>query len=615
VNKPDAYKIDGAPLFENLSLRIWRQTYYSAPSAFHAEVRQSPLPLQGGSFQADLQPHLAEFRQLFEQNILLERHFYDYTIVPSQAEPHRQQTAQKVSELGRKLYELLPLTLQEGIPRILQRVFERGHGLRLILEAQAGDQADQLLSLPWELLFFADTRVYPARSPRLLVMRRLLGAARQNQPDLTFPLNLIHVIADSPAAPVDDTLQDMERETLSRAVESGTYTLVAKPGSVEGLLNAMQRQHAQIIHFLGHGEQIEKFNTEQALGARGYLRFVSAAGQQQWVTGEQLQHLLGETPGVQLIVLGACYGGAITTSNIALDLVYSGFPSVVAMQSAMSQAAAQRFIQAFYTELQKGQNVEYAVAAGRFAIAAHLPGAIDWCLPVLYTNAGLPEQPRITQAADEVRVWWSQKQFFQINLALGTLHLIAGILLSLSGASPPLPELQMIAWVTMGWLLVPPLIVAGALLFKQVALPAEIANWQHSAQLALLARLLNAAAIGFAIVVMYTGLGLVLLASVGFWGLLSPLAQWLILSLASGAGILNSYSQVRSHGQGFTTDNQVKRASFKWDELIICVAGYMMLLAPLAALYFARVPLTPPLGNFIISGLCLGIAYMLKEQD
>jgi hypothetical protein len=615
LTKPEAYKTDSTPVFENLSLRIWRQTYYSDQSAFHAQVRQSPLPLQGGSFQADLQPHLAEFRELFEQHIKLERHFYDYTTVPSQTEPVRQQAAQKVSQLGRKLYELLPLTLQEGVPRILQRVFERGHGLRLILEAQAGDQADQLLSLPWELLFFADTRVYPVRSPRLLVVRQLLGAARQNQPHLAPPLNLIHVIADSPAKPINAELQAMEQQTLSRVVAPGTYTLVAKPGSVEGLLDAMQHQSAQIIHFLGHGEQIEKFNTEQALGARGYLRFVSAAGQQQWVTGEQLQHLLGETPGVQLIVLGACYGGAITASNIALDLVYSGFPYVVAMQSAMSQAAAQHFIQAFYAELQKERNLEYAVAAGRFAIAAHLPGAIDWCLPVLYTNAGLPEQPRITQAADKARVWWSQKRFFQINLALGIIHLIVGVLLYISRASPLLPDQQFIAWIAMGWCLIPLFVVAGALLFKQATLPTKVADWPRSTQWALWMRLWISATIGFGLVAIYFGFGLVLLAGLGFWGLLSPLAQWLIVGAASGAGILNSYSQVRSHGQGFTTDNQVKRIFFKWDELTVLAGAYTILLILLGVLYFIPFLLTPPLGNLIIGGLCLTLAYGTRQEN
>lgn len=93
-----------------------------------------------------------------------------------------------------------------------------------------------------------------------------------------------------------------------------------------------------------------------------------------WVTGERLQHLLSGTPGVQLIVLNACESASVVTSHLALDLVYSGFPVVVAMQAEMSQEAAKHFIRAFYSQLQQGQSIEYAVAAGRSEIAAQLRG-------------------------------------------------------------------------------------------------------------------------------------------------------------------------------------------------------------------------------------------------
>lgn len=585
---------------------------------FQAEVRQTPWPMQGGAFHVDVENQLAEFQNFFELQAKSSRKFYNYANPPGQGTLLAEVAGDELAGLGSKLYQLLPLSLQLALPGLIQSTFERGRGIRLILEARAGDQADRLLSLPWELLFFKATGVYPARTPRLLVVRRVLDAVRQNPLKLVAPLNLVHVIADDQAAPIDPGLQATECTALRHAIGEGNYTLLTKPGSFERLIAALQTQRANIVHFLGHGDQQNFSEHTKQTGGRGYLCFIGENHQQEWISGEQLQHVLSNTPGVQLVVLNACHGGsAVAARNVAHDLVYSGFPYVVAMQEKITQAAARHFSQAFYMELQKGQDIDYAVAMGRSAIAAHLTGAIDWCLPVLYTNLGLPDKGSISQGIEWIEDWFRRPNAIHpiaiASFALGGAHLATGLQRWLQGTTLILPDAHLML-NALGWLVLAPLLVTWWLL-RTKTLPVDM-HWSRATYAAFVVRVFSAATVGIGLPLLYlVWFNVILLAGIGIWNLLPALVQVGVLEIFALGALLVSYAQAHSHGLGFITNAKVGDMPFAWSELFVVLAGYCFLAMPLWLFY--PIPpwlLLPFLNiNLVIGILTFVIAYFLLD--
>ncbi|MBX3013631.1 MAG: CHAT domain-containing protein [Caldilineaceae bacterium] len=618
--------------YQDLVIRLRRQTHWDDSeqlpkdlrpatwgdaAVFQAEVRQTPFPLQGGAFRIDITEQLAAFQQVFGDQIKLSRHFYDYSNPPAPATPAYAAAADDLAALGNALYKLLPLSFHEELPSLIQRTLEQGHGLRLILEAHAGDQADRLLSLPWELLFLEDTRAHLVRTPRFLIVRRLLDAVRQNPVSMTPPYTTVHVIAHSPTGPIDMTLQKAEQEILCEVMGAERYHLVSEPGSVEGLLAALQSTPTQIVHFLGHGEFHGQDASAQVFSARTYLRFVDPQGQPQYVTGEQFQHLLGGMPGVQLIVLSSCHGGAAAANNIALDLVYSGFPYVVAIQGEITQDAARHFIQAFYRKLQQGHSIEYAVAAGRFAIYAHLPGALDWCLPVFYTNVGLADKGLLPETIAQIEQWFRRPHLAHplasLSFFLGGAHLATGLQLWLAGTTIYLPNATTLA-LLLGWIGLAPPVVAW-LVFRYGALPMP-ADWPPSTRRALQVRILSAAAIGTGLPLLYVvWFNLILCVGIGLWALLPSAGHLLLLGLLGVGTLLISYAQARSHGLGFITSARVDDIPFVWSELLMVVVGYAMIMLPLLLLYRWPDFLAPPLSNLLIGVITVGVAYLLYHES
>jgi hypothetical protein len=370
----------------------------------------------------------------------------------------------------------------------------------------------------------------------------------------------------------------------------------------------LREQPYHIVHFLGHGEipQADEVDSTGILIERGYLRFINADGETQWVTGEQLQHLLSFTPTVQLVVLNACHGAGGAAGNIALELVYNGLPYVVAIQSGILQDAARHFIEAFYSELQRGQPIAYAVAVGRAAIAANMPQTIDWCLPVLYTNVGISAQPLPAKLADRLWHWIgspeANRQLGAANVVLGILHLIVGLLLFLSDSAPALPDVH---FMTFGVLtIVPVLLAAGAYLLGPLQIPEK---YPSPVKAALIARSFGSAALGIGLPNLYIWSLLMLLVSLGFWDILSFSAQAALLGLIFIPGLalssLFSYSQTIGQSRAFIANAQVELPTFEWSELLFAIVGYVFLLLPWIARTFLYVWFALPQGN-----LWLGVA-------
>jgi hypothetical protein len=113
-----------------------------------------------------------------------------------------------------------------------------------------------------------------------------------------------------------------------------------------------------------------------------------------------------------------------------MQLVYSGIPYVVALQGEVLQKAAIVFARAFYSAVQRGVSIEQGLAQARLAIAAELPGAIDWSLPALYTSRGVLEEAPIARAGSRAERWLGQPEGQRLlgsfSLGFGGVHLLMG---------------------------------------------------------------------------------------------------------------------------------------------------------------------------------------------
>lgn len=598
---------------DELIIRFRRQTYYADEHTYNAQIIRSPIPLQGGDFRADMDVALNRFATIFEDLMQVNR-FYPYEQPPSAGDPLLEAGRETLTELGSALYDLLPLAFRDGLLRWIQSAYVQGRSARLVLEAQLGEKGERLLALPWELLYAPDAGFQPGRSPRFSIERRLIGTPLRALAHLQQPARLIHLIAsDKSRHAIEEGVIEWERTQLPRLAGAGNYQRVSEPGSVAGLIAAQRQQAAHILHFLGHG--LAAREEEGGHSIRSYLEFVGEDGQIQHVTGEQLQQLLHDGPGLQMVVLTACYTGTATQNNIAYDLVASGFPYVVAMQSAMPQPATGHFIQRFYEELQNGHPPDRAVAAGRHAIAVHFPGALDWCLPVLYSGAGLSPRSRTLGWIDGINRWLTQAFFQRIWRMTGGMavaHLTVALLLWLSDVTFPRLD-GFFLGRALGWLIPASLAVTLWYLFRSARdmedAPANGSKW------ALLLRVWGATAASIGLLVFSAGyFSIGLLAGLGFWSVLSPFSQIFLLIPVALIAMLVSIAQAHNHAQGFINGNRVQKVSAEWGDMLFVVVGALLVLLPLLLTYFAPTLLAPPLLNLLIGLLNLALAVLLHKD-
>jgi Tfp pilus assembly protein PilF len=268
---------------------------------------------------------------------------------------------------------------------------EVGLRIKLVLDPNDPDLAG-LLDLPWETLrrpgapeFLALTRGFSIVR-YLLVPRPVRAASRPPK------LRILTLAAN----PRSLSCLDLKRE-LKNLVEAvrpvtGVEILQAPAPTLACLRQALREQECHVLHFLGHGG----FNAELH---RGALYFETADGSADLVQGEDLANLLAGFPMLRLVVLNACQsarvsGGPNTEMDpprrfggVATSLVMGGLPAVIAMQSAISDAAAIAFSRVFYRQLAAGEPVDAAVVEGRHEIYSESKERTEWATPVLFMRA------------------------------------------------------------------------------------------------------------------------------------------------------------------------------------------------------------------------------------
>lgn len=288
-----------------------------------------------------------------------------------------------VKEFGEKLFRsLFAEEIYAAYFSSYNEAVRQGNGLRVKLTVDA----PELWNEPWEFLFDPHNGRFLclfAETPIIRYVERLPPI-----PALTIapPLRILAVASN----PKDYESLDVEHEksnltqALKDAQGAGLVELDWLPhATLDDLRKQLGRRTYHILHFIGHGE----FDPKEE---DGILIFEDETGYSHRVHGEHLAVDLGNHRPLRLVTLNACKSARASErdpfAGMARALVHTGnLPAVVAMQFVMSDFAAIRFSEGFYSSIANSNRVEEAVSVGRRTIMTH--SNVEWGTPVLYLRA------------------------------------------------------------------------------------------------------------------------------------------------------------------------------------------------------------------------------------
>ncbi|MFO0033374.1 MAG: CHAT domain-containing protein, partial [Cyanobacteriota bacterium] len=260
--------------------------------------------------------------------------------------------------LGRAL---AAFCLPEGAAEALARLVDgAGVGSEVRVEIEAEDP--ELLGLPFEALRLPDGRLL-ALQPAVVVRRRLPGLATPPQPPLAGPLKVLVAVGAPDEGRAAAAVLDHERElqNILDAVEpaqrlDNVEVKILEVGHPEAIAKAIEADAYHVLHLSCHGSP-------------GSLELEDEDGQAVPVTAAELVAPLRQLGRpLPLVVLNACHGGveAGVGASLAQALIQAGIPSVVAMQTSVSDRYASELARAFYSHLSRRE----PVLAGRALAAA-----------------------------------------------------------------------------------------------------------------------------------------------------------------------------------------------------------------------------------------------------
>ncbi len=282
--------------------------------------------------------------------------------------------------LGRALSSaLLTGPLGAGYDAARAAATSRGRGLRLALSLGA---SPALLSVPWELLYRAPT--FLANQRQTPVVRHLDVGRLPDPPAIEGAVRILGVIANPPdTAPLDVASERarVERAVAAMVAQGAVVVDWLAPATPRRLREVLRDETYHVLHYVGHGDF-----TAAGDGVL-YLEADDGIGHTELDSGE-LASLLGDQTALRLVVLNVCDGARTSLTDpfagIATTLVQLGVPAVIAMQFAISDAAAILFAEELYTNLIGGRApIDAAVSEARKAIFVE-QGTTEWATPVLF---------------------------------------------------------------------------------------------------------------------------------------------------------------------------------------------------------------------------------------
>lgn len=269
--------------------------------------------------------------------------------------------------LGQDLYRVL-FEGPVGIlwHRSLDQANERDTPLRLELRGKA-----TVLGWPWELLRppDGDFVALSARTP----LARYLPLPDPEQEALLAQRPLRVLLVQASPAGLPPLNLEREREALEGALSALSGSVVVEAlsaATVDRLHDAVRRFQPHVLHIGAHGD------------AEGHVYL----GDEKPVPlqGADLARLVADSPALRLAVVNTCRSAEMRpgVTSLAERLVRAGVPAVIAMQRAITDAAAALLARELYEALAEGYAVEIALAHARKALAvAH---GLEWSTPMLF---------------------------------------------------------------------------------------------------------------------------------------------------------------------------------------------------------------------------------------
>ena len=256
--------------------------------------------------------------------------------------------------------------------------------LRLILEFEK--DARSLAEMPWEYIYYPDDdegRGFFLAAHSKLILARYVPLNEDTLEKLKTekgPLRILVAVAKPDdlgpvkAEPVIETI-----EALKNAFPDLIETHLINQPTKRSLTEKIDDTNPHVLHFIGHG-QLEPTSGGSIALLRERDQKESLRKNQKsyvWISDTDLADcFMNHQP--RLNFLQVCEGARPASFShqafrgLALQLVYSGIPAVVALQYKVENEVANLFAKTFYQSLGKGKPVDAAVQDGRRELGIYL---------------------------------------------------------------------------------------------------------------------------------------------------------------------------------------------------------------------------------------------------
>jgi len=248
------------------------------------------------------------------------------------------------------------------------------------------DSDELVRTLPWESLF------YPIMNeqPEHFGLSRAIGVARFLPPhfDGYLPLQItdelrVLAVAPNPKNCATELEVTAELTLISQIANSHKEEIVLMtPEQPQWKMfdDGLVKHDPHIMFFAGHGGFVNN---------QPFLFFEKADQDCEPVSVKKLASSLRQVPSLRLVILSACQTAVPRQLFVsaAEELIRSGVPAVIAMQSKVDDAAAREFSLRFFNYFfQQKYSIDICVNAGREAMHDIRRNETEWAVPVLYLS-------------------------------------------------------------------------------------------------------------------------------------------------------------------------------------------------------------------------------------
>lgn len=286
---------------------------------------------------------------------------------------------QAIKEFGESLYNaVFNGEVRDAFVSCKYDSYDSEQGIRLKFRLS---DTPRISELPWEFLY--DGKNFVALSNFSPIMRYLDTPIPIRPILIQPPLNILVVISNP--ADVPQLNVQLEFEKLENALQplinaDLLHLKLLNKATLGELQRELRRSTYHVLHYMGHGGFNQKID-------EGVLLFENDYGRAQNIDGLHLGTILQDHRSLRLIVLNSCEGARASIrdpfSSLAGVLVRNNIPAVVAMQFEITDFAAIKFAEDFYSSVADGLPIESALTEARKGIFS-LDNDIEWGTPVLF---------------------------------------------------------------------------------------------------------------------------------------------------------------------------------------------------------------------------------------